>query len=571
MAFEKEIRNSRILIMDDVVANVTLLANVLNRMGYKQIKSVPDTAELISLTLEWQPDLIVLELPRMDVDRLSGVEQLRSRFRSQDWIPVLVLSADADQELRRRAFAAGVSEFLAKPFDFSELVVRIRNSLLMRTYQAQLRDQNRILEYRVAARTKSLAERTEQLEQTVSELKSSRDQIIQHERLRAFGAMAGGVAHDFNNVLMCVIGYTELLLNDPVLLANTEKTRKFLRSMNTAGVDASSIVARLRNFYRPVEEGDVFTPTDLNSLVTDIVPLTQPKWKTQALAEGRAIEVELDLQPTPKVACNPAEIREVVVNLVFNAADAMPQGGKITLCTRLDDAVVSIGIRDTGTGMTEEVRQRCMEPFFSTKGDKGTGLGLAMVFGIIKRHEGIVEIESEVGLGTVFWIRLKRDLAARGSVECEAADAMEPLNILVVDDEPVARDILSHYLIADGHSVELAANGYGALEKCRKEQFDLVITDQAMPGLTGLQLAEAIKKEANTPILMLTGCGIDPLEAGVRKVVDAIGGKPISQRELRNAIARTIQRPQFVGTFADEPMPMPAPQLHASLLTEPQL
>ena len=554
--------------MDDVVANLTLLANVLNRMGYKQIKSVTTAAELISETLEWQPDLIVLEVPRMDVDRLSSVEHLRSKYRTQDWIPVLVLSSDADQELRRKAFAGGVSEFLAKPFDFSELVVRIRNSLLMRTYQEQLRDQNRILEYRVAARTKSLAERTEQLEQTVAELKSSRDQIIQHERLRAFGAMAGGVAHDFNNVLMCVIGYTELLLNDPVLLSNTEKTRKFLRSMNTAGVDASSIVARLRNFYRPVEEGDVFTPTDLNNLVTEIVPLTQPKWKTQALTEGRAIEVELDLQPTPKVACNPAEIREVVVNLVFNAADAMPQGGKITLCTRCEGAVVSIGIRDTGTGMTEEVRQRCMEPFFSTKGDKGTGLGLAMVFGIIKRHEGDVDIESELGRGTTFWIRLSRDLAARGTVESEAVETVEPLNILVVDDEPVARDVLSHYLAAEGHSVEVATNGYGALEKFRKEQFDLVITDQAMPGLTGLQLAEAIKKESNTPILMLTGCGIDPLEAGVRKVVDGIGGKPISQRELRSAIARAIQRPQSVGSFADETNTTLATEPTAILISE---
>ena len=409
MAFEKEIRNSRIVIMDDVMANLTLLANVLNRMGYKHIKSVTGTAELISETLEWQPDLIVLELPRTDVDRLAAVEHLRSKYRSQDWIPVVVLSADADHDLRRKAFAAGVSEFLAKPFDFSELVVRIRNSLLMRTYQEQLRDQNRILEYRVAARTKSLAERTEQLERTVAELESSQQQIIQHERLRAFGAMAGGVAHDFNNVLMCVIGYTELLLNDPVLLSNTEKTRKFLRSMNTAGVDASSIVARLRNFYRPVEEGDVFTPTDLNALVAEVVPLTQPKWKTQALAEGRAIEVEIDIQPTPQVACNPAEIREVVVNLVFNAADAMPKGGKITLCTRCEGSMVSIGIRDTGTGMTEEVRQRCMDPFFSTKGAKEPALGWPWSLALSNAMKGMWTSKAKPA-GHVFWIRLSRDL-----------------------------------------------------------------------------------------------------------------------------------------------------------------
>jgi signal transduction histidine kinase len=547
MAYEKEIRNSRILIVDDVVANISMLENVLNRMGYKQLQSVTETVELALAVLDWRPDLIVLELSTESISRLDVLDQMRSKISAEDWVPVLVLSADADPDLRKKAFASGVSEFLPKPFHVSELVVRIRNMLLMRTYHGQLRSQNKVLEYRVAARTKALSERTEELEKTLAQLKDTQGQIIQQERFRAFGEMAGGVAHDFNNVLMCVIGYTELLLNDPRMLADAQTARRFLRTMNTAGHDASKIVARLRDFYRPREQTDVFTPIDLNRLIEEVVPLTQPKWKAQALAAGCVIEIAMDLQDLPPIACNAPEIREVIVNLIFNAVDAMPQGGKITLCTRSEGSMVAIGIRDTGTGMTEEVRQRCMEPFFSTKGEKGTGLGLSMVFGIAKRHEGTVEIESALGEGTTFWMKLSRELKESDAEAVAIPELLEPLHILAVDDEPMARDIVSQYLMADGHQVELAVNGYEALEKLKTGHFDLIITDQAMPGMTGLQLAETIKKTTNSPILLLSGHGDSVRENGSIRSVDAISNKAISQQELRIAIARAIQRPRSVG------------------------
>jgi len=553
MAYEKEIRNSRILIVDDVVANISMLENVLNRMGYKQLQSVTRTDELALTVLDWRPDLIVLELSTQTVGRLEVLDQMRSKISTEEWIPVLILSADADQDLRRKAFASGVSEFLPKPFNVSELVVRIRNMLLMRTYHGQLRSQNKVLEYRVAARTKTLSERTEELEKALAELKQTQGQIIQQERFRAFGEMAGGVAHDFNNVLMCVIGYTELLLNDPRMLADTQMAHRFLRTMNTAGHDASKIVARLRDFYRPREQTDVFTPIDLNKLIEEVIPLTQPKWKAQALERGCVVDVAMDLHELPPVACNAPEIREIIVNLIFNAVDAMPRGGTITLCTRSDADLVSIGIRDTGTGMTEEVRQRCMEPFFSTKGEKGTGLGLSMVFGIVKRHDGTVDIESVIGEGTTFWIRLSRTLKESEERAREVTELLEPLHILVVDDEPMARDILNQYLLSDGHRVELAVNGFEALDKLKRGQFDLIITDQAMPGMTGLQLAEEIKKTSNPPILLLSGYGDAAAESGLPTAVDVISNKAISQQELRTAIARAIQRPQSVGAAPAPP------------------
>ncbi|MES2570140.1 MAG: ATP-binding protein, partial [Verrucomicrobiota bacterium] len=205
------------------------------------------------------------------------------------------------------------------------------------------------------------------------------------ERLHAFSEMASGVVHDFNNSLGILFGYSDLLLESNVL-ENRERTIKCIQAIRTASHDAAQVVRRLRHFYRPRHEDDLFEIADLRILLDQASHLSRPRWKDQALAEGRVISVRLDLQQVPTVACNPSEMREVMINLIFNALDAMPQGGTLTLRTRTDRERALFEISDTGIGMNEEVRARCLEPFFTTKGEKGTGLGLAMVFGIIRRH-----------------------------------------------------------------------------------------------------------------------------------------------------------------------------------------
>ncbi len=329
-----KIRTSRIVIFGEDVADLSLLRSVLNRVGYKDITGHAKLSDVAGIVADRTADLIVLELPTPEEAGFAALKQMRTNVPRQEWIPVLTISTSADPEIRRRAFAAGTTEFLAKPFEWSEFVLRIRNVLLLQKYNETLRDENRVLEYRVEARTKSLSERTAELEATLQELRGAQKQVLQQERFRAFGEMAGGIAHDFNNVLMCVIGYTEIMLNDRNVLAAGPMVEKFLRTMNTAGNDASKIVGRLRNFYRPREEADIFSSTDLNKLLEDVIPLTQPKWKNQALNGGCVIDIALDLQPLPSVPCNAPEIREIVVNLIFNAVDAMPDGGKITLRTR---------------------------------------------------------------------------------------------------------------------------------------------------------------------------------------------------------------------------------------------
>ncbi len=312
--------HAQLLIVDDSIANTCLLTNILNRIGFAQVASITDPRQTFDRLGEIQPDLIILDL---DMPHLSGIEVMRqlARLPRELFLPILVISGDSTVETKRKALAAGATDFLTRPFDPSEVFMRIGNLLQMRFLHRQLQEHNRTLEEKVAERTR--------------ELREAQHQLILQERLRAFGEMAGGVVHDFNNALMSVIGYSEILLEDEEALTNPVTARQFLTVMHAAGQDASHVISRLRDFYRPREIADVFSAVDLNAILQQAVPLTQPKWKAQPLAQGRVIEVKLDLAKLPPISGNESDLREAVTNLIFNAVDAMPAGGTITLRSRI--------------------------------------------------------------------------------------------------------------------------------------------------------------------------------------------------------------------------------------------
>ncbi|HEV7867723.1 MAG TPA: response regulator [Chthoniobacteraceae bacterium] len=518
-----EFQTARLLIVDDQIANICLLRNVLNRLGFAQIESTTDPRETFGLLEIFQPDLIILDLNMPFLDGFSVMQQVGKTLAGA-FLPILVITADATAATKRKALAGGASDLLTKPFEASEVFMRIRNLLQLRFTQLQLQNHNQLLEEKVAERTR--------------DLKAAQQQVVAQERLRAFGEMAGGIVHDFNNTLMSIIGYSELLLQDEALISNISTVREFLTIMNTAGHDASHVISRLRDFYRPREVTDVFAPTNLNDIIEQAVPLTQPKWKDQALATGRVIKVEMDLAKVPLVLASPAELREVATNLIFNAVDAMPDGGTITITTRTEGAEVILEITDSGVGMTEEVRTRCLEPFFSTKGEKGTGLGLSMVFGVIKRHEGMLEIESVLGTGTTFRIRFPARNDSFAALRVDSGKIERALRVLVVDDEPIPRDIITKYLHADGHTAVIATHGQEAIDRFHEEPFDLLLTDHGMPGMNGVQLAAAVRQiRNNQPIILITGfseLGLEEneLPPGVNLVVR----KPVPQGEFRQAL-----------------------------------
>ena len=385
-----------------------------------------------------------------------------------------------------------------------------------------------------------------QLEKALADLQETQRQVIQQERLRALGQMASGIAHDFNNTLAHIVGYIDLLLNvHPQNLEKPAIVREYLEVMNTAANDAVGIVNRLREFYRFREESDTVRPVDLNQIVREAIALTQPRWRDQALANGCVIQVLTELSDLPPVPGNEAELREALTNLIFNAVDALPMGGAIVFQTHVAEARAVLRVVDNGVGMIDDVRQRCLEPFFTTKGQRGSGMGLAMVYGIVQRHKGQIAIESAVGEGTAVVIELPITYTGGQSVEPVASDNAEHhrLQILVVEDEAALREILLRYLEADGHAVVLAANGREGLERFGQGTFDLVITDRAMPEIGGDQLAVVVKQVApSVPVILLTGFGEFMRESDApRQGIDLIVGKPVTRLALRQAIAKVLE------------------------------
>jgi len=394
-----------------------------------------------------------------------------------------------------------------------------------------------------------------ELEKAYNDLRQTQATVMQQERLKALGQMASGIAHDVNNSLSPVLGFADLMLSGERGLSNADK--KHLEYIRTAGEDIAHIVTRLREFYRRNDQ-ESLQKLNLNHLAEQVVDMTRPRWRDIPQSRGITVEMHTDLaREIPALVGIESEVREAVTNLILNAADAMPHGGKITLRTRLlahdvsqngesDPSHVAVEVSDTGIGMNEETRKHCLEPFFSTKGTRGTGLGLAMVYGVMERHEGRIEIESQLGLGTTFRLIFPlRKLTDPAAKEGEDSPAPEPLMILCIDDEPLLRELIREMLERDGHAVEVRDGGQSGLEAFRSAMqngrpFDVVITDLGMPYLDGRQVAKVIRKESPaTPVVMLTGWGTFMKEEGEAPAqVDGVLSKPPRPRELRETLCR---------------------------------
>ena len=394
-----------------------------------------------------------------------------------------------------------------------------------------------------------LRESNQRLDAALTELRKTQRHLVQQEQLRGLGQMASGVAHDFNNALAPIVGFSEFLLKHPEKLADHEQVIKWLTNIHTCATDAALVVRRMREFGRQQLGNDALSRVDLNQLVLQTIELTEPCWKDQAQAGGRTIHVATDLQPVPSIMGEEFAIREMLTNLIFNAVDALTTGGTLTLGTAVEEKSVCVWVSDTGIGMTAETRQRCLEPFFTTKtGAKGSGLGLALVHSIVERHGGTLAVESEPGRGATITIRLP--LPAHEPIEAEAAlagDVAWPraLHVLVVDDEPAVCEVVREWLSGHGHTVVTVANGVAAICQFQDSRFDLVITDQAMPDMNGEQLASAIhQQDPLLPVILMSGFGDLMKTAGeVPPQIVAILSKPVTEAALHTALAQAFPLP----------------------------
>lgn len=530
-----ELLGMRILIVDDEPVNIALLEDVLQLSGYTQLESTSDSRRVRQLCQERRPDLILLDLNMPNMDGFAVMKQLSQDFDPTDCVPILVLTADIGLETKRRALSVGATDFLTKPFDHVEVLLRIKNLLRTRHQHLQLSDQKQLLE-------DTVRERTSELRQTLAQLREAQGQMVVQERLSALGSMTAGIAHDFNNVLSLILGYSEMLTHSLQRPDGVQTAAPLLKTIINAAQDAAKMFTRLRQFYRPADQGHALQPLDLNALVEQAVALTRPRWHGQALGQGVTVDLRTELAPgLPLLVADAAELREMLTNLIFNAVDATAApGGTVTLSTSAseDGQTIYLEVADTGVGMSEETRRRCLEPFFTTKGQKGTGLGLAMVYGTMQRHGGSIALESAPGQGTTFTFMLPVRSAAPEPVKAEVAEVLRPLNILAVDDQEVLTEIVAEYLAEDLHHVETACDGGEAMEKFRARPFDLVITDMAMPGMGGEQLAAEVKGlHPRTRVILLTGYALSGDGGALPRNVDLMVDKPVTREALRHAVA----------------------------------
>lgn len=381
------------------------------------------------------------------------------------------------------------------------------------------------------------------LQQAYDDLRQSQQVVVQQERLRALGQMASGIAHDINNAISPVSLYTESLLERETQLS--ERGRGHLMTIARAVDDVATTVARMREFYRQREPRLALEAVKMNVVVQQVIDLTRVRWTDMPQQSGAVIDLNVDFAAElPSILGVDSELREALINLVLNAVDAMPEGGTLTLRTRALVDSVRVEVGDSGVGMDEETRRRCLEPFFTTKGDRGTGLGLAMVYGVLQRHGADIDIESAVGVGTT--VRLSFPVRTTAEAAASPASAALPprLSILVVDDDPMLLESLRETLEADGHFVATANGGQAGLDafaaaSASRRRFDIVITDLGMPHVDGRKVAAAVKAAGETPVIMLTGWGQRlASEDQIPPHVDHMLSKPPKLRELRAALSQ---------------------------------
>ncbi len=381
----------------------------------------------------------------------------------------------------------------------------------------------------------------------VTDVRRAQEHVAASERFRALGEMASGVAHDFNNLLAIILGRAELLAVLTRPPDGDPRLGSHVTVIQQAALDGEHTVRRLQA-VSGVARRPAGGRVDVAAVLEDVVAFTRPRWKDRAQQQGQTIAVRVEAEPLPPLVGEAADLREVLVNLIFNAIDAMPHGGTITLRLRRtgDDALIEV--HDTGVGMTETVRRRVFDPFFSTKGAAGTGLGLSVSYGIIARLGGRMAVTSAPNQGTTVTVALPYRTAEPKPAAPSAA-APRPARVLLVDDEAPVRQTAAALLELDGHAVVGAESGAAALRLLAAgERFDVLLTDLGMSEMTGMQPVAALRAQSQTlPCVLVTGWGSELGDADVAAAgVQAVLSKPFSREQLRDVL-NAVLPPRVMG------------------------
>jgi signal transduction histidine kinase/PAS domain-containing protein len=373
------------------------------------------------------------------------------------------------------------------------------------------------------------------------ELRATQHQLVQSAKLNALGEMAGGVAHDFNNILAAILGRTQLLLQN----VQDPEVRRQLSVVEQAALDGAQTVRRVQEFTR-VRHDERFETLDVNTVLSGVIELTRPAWEAGAKRRGVSVEIRRELAAARAIAGDASELREVFTNLILNAVDALPDGGRIVVATADEGDDVVVRIADDGIGMDEDTRSRVFDPFFTTKSVKGTGLGLSVAYGIVTRHRGEIEVNSTPGHGTEFVLRFPFGEIERPEPDAGGLGPVPALRCLCVDDEEPVLAVLADLLRAMGQEVHTALGGPAGLAALERQRYDVVFSDLGMPDVNGWELALAVKaRQPSCAVVLATGWG-HQVEGGTAQAhgVDLVMPKPFSFEDVERVLRRL---PELAG------------------------
>jgi signal transduction histidine kinase len=416
-----------------------------------------------------------------------------------------------------------------------------------------------------------------ELDRSYRDLQRAQDELVRSEKLRALGQMVAGIAHELNNILSAILGQVELLR----LRGSASGAAECIRAVTAAANDGAAVVRRLQEFARQRTAGPL-APVELAPLIHEALELTRPHWRDAVQRHGHVVEAQVALDGLPPILGSPAEIRDALANVFLNAADAMPVGGSLLIrgavvrgplqpeASGVDGRPgwsaqigpnaagpqsgapvppvsewVEIRVEDTGVGMPEDVRRRIFEPFFTTKGGRGSGLGLSIVYSIMERHGGHVAVTSVPGQGTTVTLRFQPARPAPAAAAAPTPPVLAARRLLLVEDDGQVREALADLLRTKGHTVLEADGGAAALSLLAQDGIDLVITDLGMPGMSGWDVAKAVKdRSPGLPVLLLTGWGDRAAQEAGESVVDRVMSKPVRLQDLQEAILELTEASQ---------------------------
>jgi PAS domain S-box-containing protein len=532
----------------DDTGSVGLIRDITERR--KAEKELKEAKEFLEYVIESSRDGILITDEQGIIISINGSIEAMSGYSKEELVGEHASIFSPDDEEMVEMILENTAEMYEKGFAFYESELKKKDGTMI-----NVECSNSLIRDDVGIDIGAVS-----IVRDTTERKIIEGKLIQSEKLKSLGELAGGVAHDFNNVLAAILGRVQLLKLHFQPPPGVEEKRKSildlikgLEIIERASLDGAETVRRVQEFSRRRVDDKDFTQVEVNELIKNALEFTSVRWKDEAESKGIQITINQEFSSLPPILGCASELREVFTNLIHNGLDAMPQGGTICIKTFVEDNTIVIQIGDDGSGIPEEIQKRIFDPFFTTKGVQSTGLGMSISYGIISRHKGAIEVESTEGVGTTFTINLpvgetgyKRESKHDTKPETKKKNA----SILVIEDEEEVRNLLADILTDDGHQVITACEGNQGLEMFKENEVDMVFSDLGMPGISGWQVAETIKRtNKQMPVAIITGWNVELDDKELtEKGVDFIAFKPFSVKQVLKLVQEGMElRKKFLA------------------------